>query len=112
MGINCTFFDVFCTISSRLGFRHKIGAMPPKQTDESSPERERHNLHMTPELKARLADARNKSGNSMNGEIHSRLEATFDDSAQRIAAVILPLLQKLDEDDQAKFADLIAAMAR
>ncbi|MER9047639.1 hypothetical protein NKH89_10225 [Mesorhizobium sp. M0923] len=67
---------------------------------------------MTLELKARLADARKKSGNSMNGEIHSRIEATFNNSAQRIAAVIWPLLQKLDDDDQAKFADLIAAMAR
>lgn len=67
---------------------------------------------MTPELKERLVNSRKISGNTMNGEIHSRLEATYDDSALRIAAVIWPILQKLNEDERAVFADLITAMAK
>lgn len=67
---------------------------------------------MTPRLKAQLLEARETSGNSMTGEIHARLEASFDDPVQRIAAAIWPMLQKLDADDRATFADLIAAMAK
>lgn len=48
----------------------------------------------------------------MNGEIHARLEATYDVPVQRLAALIWPLIQKLDHDDREKFADLIAALAK
>lgn len=67
---------------------------------------------MTPELKERLVNSRKISGNTMNGEINSRLEATYDDSALRIAAAIWPILQKLNEEERAVFADLITAMAK
>lgn len=87
--------------------------MPPKQNkDTTQTKRLRHNFNMTPELKDRLVESRKKSGNTMNGEIHARLDATFDDSVQRIAAVMWPLIQKLDEDERAKFADMIAAMGK
>lgn len=48
----------------------------------------------------------------MTGEIHARLEATFDDPVQRVAAALWPILQKLDADDRTTFADLITAMAK
>ncbi|TIX20526.1 hypothetical protein [Mesorhizobium sp.] len=87
--------------------------MAPKQnTHPSQPKRLRHNFNMTPELKDRLAESRKKSGNTMNGEIHARLDASYDDSVQRIAALIWPLMQKLDQADREKFADLVAAMAK
>jgi len=87
--------------------------MPPKQTLLSpQPKRLRHNFNMTPEMKDRLAESRKRSGNTMNGEIHARLEATYDVPVQRLAALIWPLIQKLDHDDREKFADLIAALAK
>ncbi|TIL29999.1 hypothetical protein [Mesorhizobium sp.] len=111
-GKRCTFFADFCPISSELAFLHKL-RMPPKQNkDATQTKRLRHNFNMTPELKDCLVESRKKSGNTMNGEIHARLEATYDESTQRIAAMIWPFIQKLDQDDRAKFADLIAAMAR
>lgn len=83
--------------------------MPPKIADE--PRTERLNVHMTPALKARLTAAREKSGNTMNGEIHARLDATFDDAVSRIAVAVWPTLKKLDEADREKFADMIIFMA-
>ncbi|RWB85954.1 MAG: hypothetical protein EOQ52_20620 [Mesorhizobium sp.] len=86
--------------------------MPPKQDDRQQTKRLRHNFNMTPQLKERLTASRRQSGNTMNGEIHARLDATYEDSALRIAAVIWPMLQKLDQDEREKFADLVIAMAR
>lgn len=47
----------------------------------------------------------------MNGEIHARLDATFDDAVSRIAVAVWPTLKKLDEADREKFADMIIFMA-
>lgn len=85
--------------------------MPPKPT-HPQPKNKRHNLNMTPELKNRLVQSRRSSGNTMNGEIHSRLEATYDDPTLQIAAVLWPHLQKLDDEDRVKFAEMIVAMAK
>lgn len=84
--------------------------MPPKPSDE--PRTARHNFNMTPKLKALLVEARKANGESMTGEMHSRLEASFNDPTQRIAVAIWPLIQRLNQDDQAKFVELIAEMAR
>lgn len=39
-------------------------------------------LRMQPELRARIEDAANTNGRSLNAEIVARLEATFDDPSQ------------------------------
>jgi hypothetical protein len=92
-----------------MGFGHN-GPMPPKIAEE--PRTERLTVTMTPRLRARLAEAREKSGNTMNGEIHARLEASLDDPAQQLASAVWLMLRRLDDDDRAMFANMIVAMAR
>lgn len=86
--------------------------MPPKPTDTAPQRRERHNFNMSPDLKEKLLESRKDTGNTMNGEIHERLEATFSEPTQRLAAAIWPMMQKLDPADREKFVELIATMAR
>lgn len=84
--------------------------MPPKIADE--PRTIRLTVNLTPALNARLAEARQKTGNTRNGEIHARLEASLDDPTQQLASAIWLMLRKLDEDDRERFAGMIVAMAR
>lgn len=82
--------------------------MPPKIADE--PRTIRLTVNITPALQARLSEAREKSGNTMNGEIHARLEASLDDPTQGLASAIWPMLRKLDENERARFVGMIVAM--
>jgi hypothetical protein len=83
--------------------------MPPKIADE--PRTERLTVNLTPVLRARLTKAREKTGNTMNGEIHTRLEASLDDPTQRLASAIWLMLRKLDGEDRERFVSMILAMA-
>lgn len=84
--------------------------MPPKITEESRTER--LTVYVTPELKAKLNRARETNGSTMNGEIHTRLDASFDDPTQQLASATWLMLRKLDDDDRSRFVDMIGAMAR
>lgn len=82
--------------------------MPPKISDE--PRTVRLTVNLTPALRNRLAEARENSGNTMNGEIHSRLEASLDDPTQRLASSIWLMLRNLDDDQREQFASMVSAM--
>jgi hypothetical protein len=86
--------------------------MLPKPTNSAPQRRERHNFNMSPDLKELLLESRKGTGNTMNGEIHERLEATFNEPTQRLAAAIWPMMQKLEPSDREKFVEFIATMAR
>lgn len=61
----------------------------------------RHNLRLTPELKAKLGHARIDNGRSMNAEILARLEKSFEpDPAAMIAEALRSVAALSDEDRQ------------
>lgn len=67
-------------------------------------------LRMPKRLKDELQAARGR--NSLNTEIVQRLERTVEpDPAMKIADILRPILANLDEEDQAKFASLVASAA-
>lgn len=74
-----------------------------------APEQPRFNLRLTPELQAELERAKSESGHSMNREILSRLERTFEpDAALQLADSIRPILDKMSEEDRQKVVMMVA----
>lgn len=71
----------------------------------------RHNLRLTPALKARLQHAAIDNSRSVNSEILARLEQSFaPDAAALIAEAVRPLAF-LSEDDRVALADHLTRVA-
>ncbi|MCA0032713.1 Arc family DNA-binding protein [Mesorhizobium sp. B263B2A] len=72
------------------------------------PDQPRFNLRLTPEIEAALVRARKVSARSMNAEILARLRLTFDqDPAARLTEIFRPLVERLDDDERARFIDSV-----
>jgi hypothetical protein len=70
----------------------------------------RHNLRLTPELKAKLGHAAIDNRRSMNAEIVERLNRSFEpDPAALIAQALRPVAGLTDADRQ-KVGELLAAI--
>lgn len=68
----------------------------------------RHNLRMPPELQKKLKHSAIDAGRSMNAEIVTRLERSFDpDPAAMIAEALQPIAS-LSESDRRKVGQLLA----
>lgn len=72
------------------------------------PEPYKFNLRLTPEIEAALIRARKISARSMNAEILARIRLTFDpDPAARLTEIFRPLIERLDDDERARFIDSV-----
>jgi hypothetical protein len=68
----------------------------------------RHNLRLTPELKAKLGHASIDSGRSMNAEIIARLDQSFaPDPISRLVEALEPIAS-LDDQDRRKLGQLLS----
>ncbi|MBB3411257.1 hypothetical protein FHT87_005210 [Rhizobium sp. BK316] len=71
----------------------------------------RHNLRLPPELKKKLAHSAVDNGRSMNAEILSRLEKSFDPSPINDVSAALRGVLALDDADRAEAAALLSKIA-
>lgn len=88
------------TISLVFPIVHKIGMT---QSDDHP----RHNLRLTPDLKAKLGHSAIDNGRSMNAEIVQRLERSFaPDPAVLIVEALAPVAA-LSDDDRRQVGEML-----
>lgn len=71
----------------------------------------RHNLRLTPALKARLAHAAIDNGRSVNAEILARLERSFEPDPKLQLADVFRQIASMDDDSRAMAVDHLVKAA-